>query len=127
MDLPALLDRHYALRGELRPLRGAHRNFRLDADDGRQFVVKVSAADVQSRAELEQAVVDRAAPALGRVALPRGIANTSGALATLWTTEGDCRWVRVLTFLNGLEWEHATSASPARLRALGCVLGILDR
>jgi len=108
-------------------LGGENRNFRLDAADGRQFVIKLSLVDPAGRAGLEEAAIACAAPALPDVALPRAIRSRSGQLLVSYPRVDGRRWIRVLAYLAGTPWESSPPAGAGRLRHLGDVLARLDR
>ncbi len=118
----------FGLCGVLTPLTGERdANFRLAADDGRDYVVKVShpaeevtTVQAQAAASLHVLAVDPDAPVQPVVRTRAG-----SLLATLVTT-GAPRAVRVLGFMAGVPLRDAP-LTPALCRALGETLARIDR
>ncbi|MEM9594155.1 MAG: aminotransferase class III-fold pyridoxal phosphate-dependent enzyme [Acidobacteriota bacterium] len=124
-QLDALLDNGYGLAGALSRLPGENLNYRLDAADGRRFVLKLAGED-QDEAFLtfERSVVDVLSAEGPELRLPRVVETLGGdGVATGY---GGTR-ARLLEFVDGTPWCDAGPPSDARLRHLGEALGSLDR
>ena len=124
----ALLAREYGIDASIAPLGGEGRNFRVDAADGRRFVLKF--ADPDDRTALEHAAMEHLA-AIGSlpIALPRTVLTRSGQPATRFELPGRAAVAaRVLTYVPGTPWYECPSpASPALLRQLGRAVASIDR
>jgi hydroxylysine kinase len=101
--------RHFGIQGKTRPLVSERdQNFRLDADDGNRYTLKISNAaeqlqviDFQNRALLYVEKQDDSLP------LPRVIPTLDGKLHCSVEHNGKTHFVRVLTWLEGMLLDDA--------------------
>ncbi|WP_174875546.1 phosphotransferase [Vogesella oryzae] len=123
-----LLWQHYGLRGSASPLNSERdQNFRIDGDDGRQYVLKLThpaeargVTDFQTRALLHAASRDPSLP------IPRVIPRLDGEpYAAITLPDGTQRVLRLLSYLHGQPL-HQIMRSAAQRRHLGYTLGRLD-
>ena len=104
--------RHYGIQARVRPLDSERdQNFRLDADNGKQFTLKISndaeqwqVIDFQNQALLHVAAKDPSIP------LPRVIPALDGQLDCSVDSAGKSYFVRVLSWLEGEVLGEATSS-----------------
>ena len=102
---------HFQIHAQARLLVAERdQNFRLDADDGRRFVIKFSNSaeqpeviDFQNQALLHVAARDPSFP------LPRVMPDVNGQLRCSVRHCGKTHFVRVLSWLEGIELEDVTS------------------
>lgn len=120
----------YGYRVEASPLPGEYdANFHLTAEDGRAFVLKLM------HPARERSFIDLQCRALGHLAdhaphlsLPRVQTTKHGqAFAKIAVEEGPERFVWLLTFVPGTVLAKVRPHSPRLLRALGGLLGEIDR
>ena len=123
-----LADQMFGLRGEAHPLTSERdQNFRLVAEDGAEFVLKIA-----NPAE-DPAVVEFQTQALHHIQrrdptlpVPRVVSTRTGEPAGRLEQPGEApRIVRLLTFLPGAML-HQAPATPALWRSLGAMHGRLD-
>lgn len=128
-EAAAILHCHFGLQGEVTALTSERdRNFRLRLADGRAFVLKLAhpaepaaVTNLQTAALLHLAARDPALP------VPAVVPGLDGAPERRLTFgDGRAMVTRLITYLEG-EPLHRATASPAQARALGLVLGRLDR
>ena len=100
----SVLSRYYGLSGSLAPLEGERdRNFKVTAQDGRQFVLKISGL-AESREAIDFQVatlahIERTAPDIG---VPRGVPNNDGELYFDHQFDGgNCHMLRLVTYVSG--------------------------
>lgn len=123
-----LLVREYGLQGKLLPLVSERdQNFRLDAPDGRQFVVKIASSaepaqitDFQIQALLHLEASDC------RVAVPRIVRTRTGEVSSKIMTASTCNVLRVVSYVPGRPLE-GTTPGPRLAYAMGQCLAELDR
>ena len=123
-----LLIRDYELRGNLTPLVSERdQNFRLDATDGRQFVVKIanSAEPAQITDFQIQALLHLEASDC-QVAVPEVIRTSAGAMSSTIASVGTAHVLRVVSYVDGRPLE-GTVPGPGLAYALGQSLARLDR
>ena len=104
LDPVALALVHYGLRVSAEALPGEHdRNFRLRADDGQSFVLKVSPpTQAPAQLDLQRAVLERFAEANLPVATPRLVRAASGtAVVRIADQRGDTRLLQLLGWVAG--------------------------
>jgi Ser/Thr protein kinase RdoA (MazF antagonist) len=129
-EVIALAAERYGLTVSATPLPSyMDQNFRLrDAEDGRQFVFKISNGTESSELlRAESAVLARLHSASPPIGCPGVMATTSGE--ELWTVEadGDRHLVRLLSYLPGRLLADLPSHSPALVSSIGRFLGRLSR
>lgn len=126
-EIQRLLDREYALSGVLSPLVSERdQNFRLDAEDGRRFAVKVAnAAEAAVVTEFQVAALRHLEQTNCPIAVPRVLPTRQGEYTTSIRSGSDSHVVRVVTWVPG---EPLVGACPdVRLaRALGETLAHVD-
>jgi 4-aminobutyrate aminotransferase-like enzyme/Ser/Thr protein kinase RdoA (MazF antagonist) len=126
--LHGVIEREYGLRGALSRLGGSGGSWLLLTEDGYRAVVKSACGASPDEVALERRAADVAAAAGLGVPWPRTRLTRSGAHeAPVASAEGATDRVRVIDFVPGTPWIEAGPASPARRRALGRLLGSLDR
>ena len=94
---------HYGIHGQVQPLVSERdQNFRLDADDGQRYLLKISShaeqvevIDFQNRALQHVATKDASFP------LPRVIATVDGQLHCNAQGDGKAHFARILSWLDG--------------------------
>lgn len=119
--------RHYGMRGQVRSLASDRdQNFRLDADDGKRYTLKIAnrtdqqkAIDFQNRAMLHIADRDASIP------LPGIIPASDGDLHCVVEGNSGTHIVRMLSWLEGTVSETAISDA-GLLHRLGRLLARLD-
>lgn len=122
-----LLTREYGLQGKLSPLVSERdQNFRLDATDGRQFVVKIanSAEPAQITDFQIQALLHLEASAC-RVAVPKLVRTRVGEASSNITTADVSNVLRVVSYVPGRPVE-GTVPGPVLAYAMGQCLAELD-
>lgn len=118
----------YAIRGKARELPGERdRNFRLGADDGREYVLKIvdSAADA-SILDCQAAVLRHLDGQAIGLAVPRIVKARDGSALGHGVVEGVSHRLRLVTFLPGV-LAASRPASVRTLDAVGQSLARLDR
>ncbi|SCK16654.1 phosphotransferase [Vogesella sp. LIG4] len=127
-EVAALLWTHYRLRGDSSKLNSERdENFHIRADDGREYVLKLShpaedraVTDFQTRALLHAIQRDPGLP------IPQVIARQDGApYGVVAMRDGSQRVLRLLSFLHGQPL-HQVSRSEAQRRQLGHTLARLN-
>lgn len=128
MEIADLLMREYGLQGELSPLVSERdQNFRLDATNGRRFVVKIanSAEPAQITDFQIQALLHLEASAC-TIAVPRVIRTLRGEASSSIPTADGGNVLRVVSYVPGRPVE-GTVPGPELAYALGQCLAELDR
>lgn len=123
-----LLIREYGLRGKLSPLVSERdQNFRLDATDGRQYVVKIanSAEPAQITDFQIQALLHLEASAC-TLAVPKLVRTRTGEASSNIATADASNVLRVVSYVPGRPVEE-TVPGPGLAYALGQCLAELDR
>lgn len=127
-DAEALARRHYGRELVAHPLTGERdRNFRMTAQDGSVFVLKVSnPAEPRDIVNLQTSVLNHLAQTDPTLSVPRAVATAGGVYETLITL-GDGREsiLRMLTYLPGLPLSQSPQTTAQR-RALGRALAQVD-
>jgi len=103
-DAVSIAASHYGIKAQARPLvSDKDQNFRLDADDGKQYVLKISNyaeqlqfIDFQNSALIHVSKQDPTFPS------PRVIPTLKGQLHCSSRRDGKTHYVRVLSWLDGL-------------------------
>ncbi len=117
---------NYGIKAQVRPLvSDKDQNFRLDADDGKQYVLKISNyaeqlqfIDFQNCALLHVSKQDPTFPS------PRVIPTLEGQLHCSARCDGKTHYVRVLSWLDGLVLDGVKS-EPGLINQLGKLLARL--
>ncbi len=126
----ALLEQAFGLTGTLREL-GSHqdRNYRVDAPDGRRFVLRIARAAI-SRAELDAengAMLRVAAAGLPFESPVPQPALAGGLVARVATASGVDHDLRLVTYLDGEPMDQAGYLAPSVLRAHGAMAAQVSR
>ncbi|MFQ6021117.1 MAG: aminotransferase class III-fold pyridoxal phosphate-dependent enzyme [Acidiferrobacterales bacterium] len=125
-----ILSRLYGISGRASRLPGElDVNFRIDADSGAQFLLKIHSPD--SKPEILD-LQNKALAHLQRVAphldLPRVVPTRSGDESGIWPGDEDASHsVRLLTWLEGRLWAEMKPSVTETGPALGTFLGRLDK
>lgn len=118
----------YGLSGTLRALPSERdQNFRLTAENGETFVLKISGAgEQQSILELQHAALDHLAARYDETTWPRVCRTTDdNAITRVEGKNGLRHLVRMLTYIEGRPFCDIKPHSPGLLRDLGAFLGRL--
>jgi Ser/Thr protein kinase RdoA (MazF antagonist) len=131
-EIRQLLLEHYGLEAELESLVSERdQNFRLQCDDGRQFILKITNAaedpvatdfQIQALNHLESYQATHECP----INVPQIVRTTDGRAALPVTSAGEQHVTRVVTFVAGIPLGDA-QASPVLCRRLGVYLAHLGR
>ncbi len=118
----------YGVSGTLRALPSERdQNFRLTADDGARYVLKISGAgELQSILELQHAALDHLGGRIDGTEWPR-VCRTKddNAISQIDGRDGLRHLVRMLTYIEGRPLCETRPHSPVLLRDLGAFLGRL--
>jgi len=125
-DAISIAASHYGIKAQVRPLvSDKDQNFRLDANDGKQYVLKISNyaeqfqfIDFQNCALLHISKQDSTFPS------PRVIPTLKGQLHCSAQCGGDTHYVRVLSWLDGLVLDDV-EPTPGLVNQLGRLLARL--
>jgi Ser/Thr protein kinase RdoA (MazF antagonist) len=131
-EVRPLVQEHYGLEVQLKALLGERdQNFRLQCDDGRQFVLKIASAaedplatdfQIQALLYLESYLGNNDCP----INVPRILRTIDGRTQLLVTSRGKQHVVRIVTYVDGVPLGN-TPASPILCRRLGSYLAHLGR
>ncbi len=123
----ALVARLYGIKGRATALPGEHDlNFRIDADGGLSYLLKLHAPGDQTGIDMQAEVLEhlnRMAPGLR---ISRGLKARDGAVLTPVRFRGD-RQARLLSWLDGTIWAKAATRNAGSAASLGALLGHMDR
>ena len=127
-DVRALLQREYGLAGPLSPLVSERdQNFRLDAQGGEQFVVKIANAEEPLEITDFQVQALRRLEAEGcAVAVPRVLPTKPGRAMTTVESRGARYRLRVVTYLPGMPLEGRSPDTRIAFD-MGRSLALIDR
>jgi Ser/Thr protein kinase RdoA (MazF antagonist) len=125
-DAVSIAVSHYGIKAQVRPLvSDKDQNFRLDADDGKQYVLKISNyaeqlqfIDFQNSALIHVSKQDPTFPS------PRVIPTLKGQLHCSARCDGKTHYVRVLSWLDGLVLDDV-KLEPGLVNRLGKLLARL--
>ena len=122
--LAALAERHFGLRGSLRPLPSERdQNARLTTESG-SFVLKLSnPAEDPGQIALQSAVLAHL-ETVGMAGIPRLVRTRDGAAAAQVALDRGPAALRLVTWIDGVPMAEA-ARSPAQLSALGRYMGTL--
>ncbi len=131
-EVRSLVQEHYGLEVQLKALLGERdQNFRLQCDDGRQFVLKIASAaedplatdfQIQALLYLESYLGNDDCP----INVPRILRTIDGRTQLLVTSGGKQHVVRIVTYVAGVPLGNKP-ASPILCRGLGSYLARLGR
>jgi Ser/Thr protein kinase RdoA (MazF antagonist) len=125
--IEALLAREYGVAGEIVALPGEHDlNFRIQASDGRAFLLKLHVLGAPEELDMQIAVLDHLAREATDLPVSKALPSRSGASFTRVEFKGE-RVARLLTWLPGEIWARAANRSSNSVETLGALLGKLDR
>jgi Ser/Thr protein kinase RdoA (MazF antagonist) len=128
-ELRALLGRLYGLDGSVQPLAGERdQNCRVDAEDGRRYVLKISnPSEPVAVVDFQIAALDHIAQASPEQPVPRVVRTLEGRTrGTVALGGGVQATVRMLTYLEGVQVRE-TVRTAAQRRAMGAGLARLNR
>ncbi|OCP15567.1 MULTISPECIES: aminotransferase class III-fold pyridoxal phosphate-dependent enzyme [unclassified Ensifer] len=122
----ALLIEAYGIEGDVSPLPGEHDlNYRIRAQDGEQYLLKLHAPGDADDLDMQVAVLDQLAKTAADLPVSRPVPSRAGAATVKATVRGE-RTARLLTWLPGDIWAKSASRGPASAETLGHLLGRLD-
>jgi 4-aminobutyrate aminotransferase-like enzyme/Ser/Thr protein kinase RdoA (MazF antagonist) len=123
----ALLIEAYGIEGDVSPLPGEHDlNYRVRAQDGEQYLLKLHAPGDVDDLGMQVAVLDHLAKTASDLPVSRPVLGRTGASTVKVTVRGE-RTARLLTWLPGDIWAKSASRSRVSAETLGHLLGQLDR
>ncbi len=121
----------YGLQGAVKPLPSERdQNFRLRADTGQEFVLKIAnVAEQREILDLQNKAMWHVAVRAPSLLVPRVCATPSGEqiATTTAAASGALHFVRLLTYLPGKLFAHVHPHTPELLRSLGRAMGTLGR
>lgn len=102
-DIVAIANRHYGINAGVKSLVSERdQNFRLDADNGRRYMLKISnKAEQRQVVEFQNSALKHAGKTDSALPLPRVINDLSGASHCIAYQNGEAHFVRVLSWLDG--------------------------
>jgi len=127
-EIITLSKQAYRLSGLVERLPGENLNFRLDANDGKCYVLKFAGDELPAEViELEHRMIENLISAGIDISLPRILPNQQGEIETKFRTGvGDVLRARLLSFVRGSPWCEADTPDAGLLRDLGRVLAEID-
>jgi hydroxylysine kinase len=119
--LITLCQENYGLSGDLERLPGENLNFRLSAEDGSRYILKLAGDELPGPViDLEHRMIEHLASAGIGLNLPRILPNRQGAVETqLQLEDGRLLRARLLQFVPGSAWCDAGEAGTVQLQDLG--------
>src|SRR5690348_13755232 len=120
----------YGMQVEACALPGEHdRNFLLEAGDGQRFVLKIARAGEQwETLDLQNRALAHLAQQVPDLHIPRLLTTHAGqAIATVKSSGEATHLARLLSYLPGKALAQSKPHTPALLRNLGAMLGVLDK
>ncbi|HWQ36551.1 MAG TPA: aminotransferase class III-fold pyridoxal phosphate-dependent enzyme [Blastocatellia bacterium] len=129
-DAVLLAREWFGVRANARPLPSERdQNFYLQADDGREYVLKIAnATERRELLELQNEMLAHLAREAPSLALPQVCLTDAGkAIVTIKDKNGAPHLLRLLTWVPGKLLAHVRPHTPELLRSLGRVLGVMDR
>lgn len=126
VDIAAIVDDEYGLRGRWTPLIGERdQNFLLQTGNGRKYVVKIAGPDEEPEVTDFQVqgllYLDRKSPHLP---VPRITRTRDGrCLSSITDAKGMEHAVRVVTWLEGIPYSDGVFPDAANQQAIGAFLG----
>lgn len=129
-EASSLVAAHYGMQVTAACLPGeCDQNFYLCADDGREFVLRVSHAQEQrSVLEMQNQVLAHLAEHAPEITLQRVCPSLTGEkIVTITGSGGATLMMRLLTWVPGKLLAHCSPHTPQLLHSLGSTLGRIDR
>lgn len=128
-EAEVLARQHWGIAGRASPLAGERdRNFVLEEAGGRRFVLKVSTAgETAERLDMHHALVQQVTARAPEIRLPQGIPTVAGEPRTTAEFGGEPHHVRLFPYLEGRTLSRTRARPRALLRAVGALLGRLQR
>ena len=124
--IAAILGDLYGIKGTVSPLPGEHDlNFRVDAEDGQRYLLKLHAPGDDQSLDMQVAVLDHLNRTSPDLRISRQLRSRTGAILTP-VNVGGARQARLLTWIDGEVWAKATNRGPECATSLGTLLGHLD-
>ncbi|MDB5556436.1 MAG: 4-aminobutyrate transaminase [Rhizobium sp.] len=121
-----ILKELYSIEGAVAPLPGEHDlNFRVEAGDGRRFLLKLHAPGDDQSLDMQVAVLDHLNRTAPELRISRQLPSTAGAVLTP-VDHGGKRKARLLSWIEGDVWAKSKNRGPASAASLGALLGHLD-
>jgi Ser/Thr protein kinase RdoA (MazF antagonist) len=123
-----LLADNYGIEASLSRLPGENRNYLVEGNDGRRFVLKVADDNIPSHVvEMEYAALEHAVAAGVEISLPRIIPARSSRIEAFAEDEnGETIRARLLQYIAGTSWCDQSDISEKLLWALGRQLAKFD-
>jgi 4-aminobutyrate aminotransferase-like enzyme/Ser/Thr protein kinase RdoA (MazF antagonist) len=121
--------RHFALSGQVAPLPSERdQNYRLDAEDGSTWVLKISQSGEDSSVmDFQNRVLQRLHDRSTSIRVPRlRPTRDSRSMVEVTASPGDLHIIRLLSFLPGTPMARVRPHTPALLRDLGRVVAEID-
>ena len=123
----ALLIETYGIEGDISPLPGEHDlNYRVRAQDGEQYLLKLHAPGDADELDMQVAVLDHLAKTAVDLPVSRPVPGRAGASTVKAMVRGE-RTARLLTWLPGDIWVKSASRGLTSAETLGHLLGQLDQ
>ncbi len=119
---------HFGITGRLEPLVGwANQNFRVDAIDGRQYVLKISpAGEHDANLDAQNAALAWLHEKTPELTCPRVVRTQNGAHIARWSFGDEQHTARLLTHVPGVPLAQVAQRSNKLLESVGAFLGELD-
>lgn len=126
-DVERIASEHFGIRARAKPLvSDKDQNFRLDAQDGARFTLKIANhAEQQQNIDFQNEALRHVAERDDSIPIPRVIPACNGQLFVSVNNDGRANIVRVLSWLDGMMM-HEADMRPAMANNLGRMLARLD-
>jgi Ser/Thr protein kinase RdoA (MazF antagonist) len=123
------LAEHYGIEGRLQRLGGENLNFRMDLPSGERRVLKIVDETIPPEVvEMENLAIEHASRAEIGLEFPIIMKNNTGNLETrIKIRKNGIQRARLLTFLDGINFENVTDISIELLENLGKSVAMFDR
>lgn len=127
-EVQALLRRLYGIDGSVQALAGERdQNCRIDAGDGRRYVLKISnPSEPVDVADFQVAALEHIARSAPALPVPRVVRTLEGRTRGAVTLDGVETSVRMLSYLDGVQIRE-TVRTAAQRRSMGATLACLNR
>jgi len=129
-DAIRIAHEQFGLRAVAHTLPGERdQNFYLKTETGQAYVLKIAnVTEQRDILDLQNQAMRHLAEHTPSLAIQRVCTTTSGeAIATATSKSGATHFLRLLTYVPGKLLAHVKPHSPALLRSLGRVLGMMDK